>query len=46
MNGFELDNDYPNLQFENDEDEVKISLFYFIKIVMMGRTSLGMTEVT
>lgn len=28
MNGFELDKEYPTLNFESDEDEMKMSLFY------------------
>uniref|UniRef100_A0A0A0LYA9 Uncharacterized protein n=1 Tax=Cucumis sativus TaxID=3659 RepID=A0A0A0LYA9_CUCSA len=42
MNGFELDKEYPTLNFESDEDAVKISLFYFLELVMiMGWGTLG-----
>lgn len=37
MNGYELEKDYPILQFENDEDVVKISVYYFIELAMIGR---------
>ena len=37
MNGLELDKDYVTLNFESDEDAVKMSLFYFIKLAMMRR---------
>ncbi|KAA0040653.1 hypothetical protein E6C27_scaffold370G00070 [Cucumis melo var. makuwa] len=37
MNGFELDKDYPTLQFESDEDAIKMFIFYFIKLPMMGK---------
>ena len=36
MNGSEFDKDYSTLNFESDEDAVKISLFYFIELVMVG----------
>lgn len=37
MNGSELDKDYLTLNFKRDRDEVKIFLFYFIKLAMIGR---------
>ena len=37
MNGSELDKDYPTLNFKRDRDEVKIFLFYFIKLAMIER---------
>ncbi|KGN57895.1 hypothetical protein Csa_010434 [Cucumis sativus] len=37
MNGLELDKDYLTLTFESDEDVVKISLFYFVELAMIGR---------
>lgn len=37
MKGFELDRLFPSLQFENDQDVVKMTIFYFIKLAMMGR---------
>lgn len=37
MKGSELDKEYQTLNFESDEDVVKMSLFYFIELVMMGR---------
>ncbi|KAA0045627.1 hypothetical protein E5676_scaffold280G00360 [Cucumis melo var. makuwa] len=36
MNGVELDKDDLNIQFKSDKDVVKISLFYFIELAMMG----------
>ena len=42
MNEFELDKEYLTLNFESDEDAVKISLFYFLELVMiMGWGTLG-----
>ncbi|KAA0052021.1 hypothetical protein E5676_scaffold409G001620 [Cucumis melo var. makuwa] len=37
MNGLELDKEYPTLNFESDEDVVKMSFFYFIELAMMGK---------
>ena len=37
MNGADLYINYPNIKFESDEDAMKISLFYFIELVMIGR---------
>lgn len=37
MNEFRFVKDYPNLQFENDKEAVKISVFNFIKFAMIGR---------
>ncbi|KAA0059039.1 hypothetical protein E6C27_scaffold233G00640 [Cucumis melo var. makuwa] len=35
MNESKLDKDYPNLQFESDEDALKMFLFYFLKELML-----------
>ncbi|KAA0058524.1 hypothetical protein E5676_scaffold606G001110 [Cucumis melo var. makuwa] len=37
MNGSGLDKYYSTLNFESDEDVVKMSLFYFIELAMIGR---------
>ena len=37
MNGSELDKNHPTLQFEGDEDTVKMLIFYFIKLMMISR---------
>lgn len=37
MNGNELDKDFPDFQFQSDEDAVKMVVFYFIELAMMGR---------
>ena len=36
-NKSELDKEYLTLNFESDEDAMKMSLFYFIELVMMER---------
>ena len=33
MNEFELDKEYPNLQFKSDKDAMKMSVLYFIELV-------------
>lgn len=33
----ELDELYLNLEFDNDEDTVKVSMFYFFELALMGR---------
>ncbi|KAA0068109.1 Ulp1-like peptidase [Cucumis melo var. makuwa] len=37
MNGSKLDKEYPTLNFESNEDAVKMSLFYFVELAMMAR---------
>ena len=37
MNDAELYKNYLNIPFESNEDAAKISLFYFIELVMMGK---------
>ncbi|KAA0046524.1 Ulp1-like peptidase [Cucumis melo var. makuwa] len=37
MNGSKLDKNYLILNFESDEDAVKMLLFFFIELAMMGR---------
>lgn len=37
MNGSELDNLFPDYEFVSDEDAVKMVVFYFIELTMMGR---------
>lgn len=32
-----FEKDYPTLHFKNDKDTVKILVFYFIKLVMIGQ---------
>lgn len=36
MNDSEFEKDYPIFQFENDKDAVKMSIFYFIELAMIG----------
>ena len=35
MNDYEFKKDYPTLHFKNDEDVIKMSIFYFIELAMM-----------
>lgn len=37
MKGFELDRLFLSLKFENDEDAIKMVIFYFTELVMVGR---------
>ncbi|TYK11922.1 hypothetical protein E5676_scaffold177G00900 [Cucumis melo var. makuwa] len=37
INESELDKDYSTLNFESDDNAMKMSLFYFIKLAMMER---------
>lgn len=46
MKGNELDNLFPSIKFENDEDAVKVALFYFIELVMMGRERTRLIDIS
>ncbi|TYK16254.1 hypothetical protein E5676_scaffold21G00220 [Cucumis melo var. makuwa] len=54
MNRSEFKKDYPTLQFENDEDVVKMLIFYFIELAKkdkerrqhMNWTMLGLTRLS